>query len=270
MSYEKDFTPSIHKQLLNSLLEQDYEFLSFSDYLCLKKEGSEESRTHKKCVILRHDVEKYYDNALIMAKIQHELGIRGSYYFRLLPHHFKPKVIKEIAELGHEIGYHYDDLAQCGGVHEKAILRFKENLQLLRNIAPVQTMSMDGSPLSKYDNRDLWQKQDYKKLGILGEPYFDLDFNEYFYLTDTGRCWNGDRFNVRDKATVENPVTNEEFLKLSFQSTRDIINAVQEEHFPKKAMLNFHPQRWNDDWYRWTKELVLQNLKNQMKRFLVK
>lgn len=302
MAYEKDFTPSIHQQLLKSLLEQDYHFHTFSDYLSFKKDDSKESRTHKKCVILRHDVEKYYDNALVMAKIQNELGIRGSYYFRILPHHFQPEVIKEIANLGHEIGYHYDDLAACGGVHEKAILRFKDNLALLRNIAPIVSMSMDGSPLSKYDNKDLWSKEmrgekgrdekernekgrgeeqsthhspltahrSYHDFGIIGEPYFDLDFNEYFYLTDTGRCWDGYRFNVRDKATKENPVTNEEFLKLSFHGTRDIIKAVQEERFPKKAMLNFHPQRWNDDCYRWTKELVLQNLKNQVKRFLVK
>ena len=141
---------------------------------------------------------------------------------------------------------------------------------------------MDGSPLSKFDNRNLWQKYDYKKLGIIAEPYFDLDFNDIFYITDTGRRWDGHLFNVRDKATKENPVTNEEFLKLSFHSTSDLIKAVENkgdiEHpassiqqvFPKKAMLNFHPQRWNDEFMPWLKELVMQNLKNQVKRFLVK
>ena len=55
------------------------------------------------------------------------MGIKESYYFRAVPESWDEDIIKEIAELGHEIGYHYDDLAQCGGVHEKAILRFQKN-----------------------------------------------------------------------------------------------------------------------------------------------
>jgi len=50
----------------------------------------------------------------------------------------------------------------------------------------------------------------------------------------------------------------------------DIIRAVNEGTFPKQTMLNFHPQRWNDAFVPWMKELVWQNVKNQGKRFLVK
>ena len=35
--------------------------------------------------------------------------------------------------------------------------------------------------------------------GIIAEPYFDVDFDEVFYLTDTGRRWDGDSVSVRDK-----------------------------------------------------------------------
>ena len=35
--------------------------------------------------------------------------------------------------------------------------------------------------------------------GIIGEPYFDVTFDEVLYLTDTGRRWDGDAFNIRDK-----------------------------------------------------------------------
>jgi len=76
---------------------------------------------------------------------------------------------------------------------------FEKNLSELRKLYPVKTICMHGSPLSKYDNKLLWKYYDYKKLGILAEPYFDIDFNQLFYLTDTGRCWDGHRFNVRDK-----------------------------------------------------------------------
>jgi hypothetical protein len=62
---------------------------------------------------------------------------------------------------------------------------------------------MHGSPLSKWDNRDLWKRYDYRDFGIIAEPYFDLDFDEVFYLTDTGRRWDGDRVSVRDKICSE-------------------------------------------------------------------
>ncbi len=60
---------------------------------------------------------------------------------------------------------------------------------------------MHGSPLSKWDNRDLWKKYDYRDFGIIAEPYFDLDFDEVFYLTDTGRRWDGSSVSVRDKVS---------------------------------------------------------------------
>jgi hypothetical protein len=223
------------------------------------------------------------------------LGIKGTYYFRIYPHKDNEAVIRKIAAMGHEIGYHYDDLTECRGDYEKAILRFQKNLEYLRQFGPVTTAAMEGAPLSKFDNRDLWAVRPlvtersrsaspapssaspaprphfhYRDFGIKTEPYFDIDFSEFFYLTDTGRRWDGHLYNVRDKATKENPVTNPEFLKLKFHSTNDIIKAINEGSFPAQAMLNFHPQRWNDAFLPWMKEFVWQNVKNQGKRFLVR
>ncbi|MCX6266812.1 MAG: hypothetical protein NTW16_05570 [Bacteroidetes bacterium] len=42
-------------------------------------------------------------------------GIRGSYYFRVVPESYDETIIREIALLGHEIGYHYEDLTLAGG-----------------------------------------------------------------------------------------------------------------------------------------------------------
>ena len=58
---------------------------------------------------------------------------------------------------------------------------------------------MHGSPLSKYDNKLLWKYYNYRDFGIIGEPYFDVDFSKVLYLTDTGRRWNGNRVSIRDK-----------------------------------------------------------------------
>lgn len=58
---------------------------------------------------------------------------------------------------------------------------------------------MYGSFRFKYDNKDVWKFYDYKFYEIIGELYFDLDFDEVFYLIDIGRRWDGYKVSVRDK-----------------------------------------------------------------------
>ncbi|RLD56448.1 MAG: hypothetical protein DRJ05_11310 [Bacteroidetes bacterium] len=263
-----DFTIKTHEDLIKSLSETGIPFLTFSEYL-QKKDGS--------FIMLRHDVEQRYENALEFAKIQHTFKVKGTYFFRILKNHFKADIVKQIAGLGHEVGYHYDDLAQSKGDFKKAIKRFEKHLNLLRNIAPVETICMDGSPLSKYDNKSLWDKYNYRDFGIIGEPYFDIDFKDILYLTDTGRCWDGERYSIRDKV-------NSSINKFNFHSTKDIIKAINNKkvlsnfpersrrgvEVPERAMFTFHPQRWNDKMMPWLTELVLQNVKNQVKKVWIK
>ncbi len=75
--------------------------MSFEEYIQNPKE---------KFVVLRHDVDKLPANSLKTAKIEHGLGIKGSYYFRIVPENYNEYIIRQIADLGHEIGYHYEDL----------------------------------------------------------------------------------------------------------------------------------------------------------------
>jgi len=274
-----DFKLKIYQELLTALQSQGFSFYTVAEYAEKERMKTFIKGLNPQFILLRHDVEDHYPNALAMARIQHNQGIRGSYYFRIYPKDENERIIREIAALGHEIGYHYDDLSECKGDYEKALRRFEKNLQYLRQFGPVTSATMEGAPLSRFDNRDLWMERPsspvprpqfhYKDYGIQTEPYFDLDFNEIFYLTDTGRCWDGQRFNVRDKALGQSPVTNPEFLKLRFRHTHDIIRAVNEGRFPGKVMMNFHPQRWNDAFFPWLRELVWQNVKNQGKRVLL-
>ena len=162
---------------------------------------------------------------------------------------------------------------------------------------------MHGSPRSRFDNKSLWKKYDYKDYGIIGEPYFDIDFNDVFYLTDTGRRWDGDKVSVRDKVNgkgqraegkelrvqkqesrnksqeqgaegkgqrAKGKESRVKIQKQRFHSTRQIIAAAEHDELPDRIMFTFHPQRWNDHLVPWFQELIFQNLKNQVKRFLVK
>lgn len=248
-----DFTLKKYQELLNSLL-QNYSFQTFNDFI---------EKPMSKSIVLRHDVDLLPFNSLAFAKIQHLKNIKGVFYFRAVPESWNEKVIKDIADRGHEIGYHYECLTTSKGNLELAIKDFEKNLKSLRRLAPVSTICMHGSPMSKYDSKDLWKNYNYKDFGIIGEPYFDVDFKKVFYLTDTGRRWDGNKVSVRDRVNSG--------FNLSFHSTDDIIAIVNKCEFPNQIMFTFHPQRWNDNMFLWTKELLAQNIKNQVKKvFFVK
>ena len=145
---------------------------------------------------------------------------------------------------------------------------FCKNLDALRKLVPVRSICMHGSPRSPYDSKDIWKKYDYKALGIESEPYLDTDFSKVFYLTDTGRRWDGYKVSVRDKI----PQYQDEWTAqgLTFHSTDDIIDGLLRCVLPKDLMITFHPQRWNPFGGAWCKEMLLQSAKNVVKRVIVK
>ncbi len=256
-----DFTIKTYQDFLKALQSQGYFFQAFRDFLHQPKE---------KAVILRHDVDVRPANSLHFAEIQHSMGIHGTYYFRVVPRSFDENIIRKIADLGHEVGYHYETMdtislkfkvqglkLESNRLVASAYEEFCRNLEKFRKIVPVETICMHGSPMSKYDNREIWGKYDYRKLGIIGEPFFDIDFNQVAYFTDTGRRWNGASVSVRDKVQSR--------FEFNFRSTEDIIRNVG--HLPDKVMFTFHPQRWTDNPVEWGKELIIQNVKNLVKRY---
>ena len=258
-----DFTINQYKLLLLALKQRNSSFQTFSEFL---------NNSIAKSIILRHDVDLLPQNSLRFAKIQSELSIKGTYYFRAVPESWDEDIIKEIADLGHEVGYHYENMDTCNGDIDKAWDDFRCHLDKLRELVEVKTICMHGSPRSKFDNKEIWNKYDYRSLQITGEPYYDVNFDEVFYLTDTGRRWDGWKTSVRDKVTQQDLWVKQ---GLTFHFTQDIIYAITSGktqsgfNMPNKIMFTMHPQRWSEGGVPWLKELVLQNLKNQVKKVMI-
>lgn len=250
----RDFTLEKYTELLKAAIASGYTLTSYEDFIV-------NGNKYSKVFILRHDVDDLPNNSVATATIENAIGAKGSYYFRVVKQSFDESAINKIKALGHEIGYHYEDMALCNGDVEKAFEHFKKWLEIFKKLYPVRTVCMHGSPLSKWDNRLLWKKYSYKDLGIIAEPYFDTDFKSVLYITDTGRQWNNSTSSVRDKV--------DSGFSLKFGSTDDICAAFSQNKLPDRIMLNIHPQRWTDNYYFWAKELVLQNIKNVIKKFLV-
>jgi len=263
-----DFNLHAFDKLLKSFLDKNYQFQTFYDFLVAPI---------SKVVILRHDVDRLPNNALQTAVIEHQMGIKGTYYFRVVPESFDLNIMQKIADMGHEIGYHYEDVdlvyrknyklikSSTGKLDLEKLIdlsyeSFCKNLENFRKYFDIKTICMHGSPSSKYDNKIIWTKYHYRELGILGEPYFDINYNEFAYFTDTGRRWNGNSFSIRDKVCSK--------YQFNFKNTQQIINNTH--ILPDKIMITIHPQRWTDNWVDWSIELISQSIKNIVKYGVIK
>lgn len=255
----KDFTLHTYQKLLLALKNAGYVFVTFEEWCGGKKDG--------KIVILRHDIDRKAHRSLAIADIENTLGIKSTYYFRASKDEKETDNIKKIAALGHEIGYHYHDLSTFEGDLLKSIEHFENQLIYFRQFYPLRTICMHGSPTSKYDNRDLWKEYDYKDFGIIGEPYFDfLTQPQTVYFTDTARMWDGEKYNIRDKAIVDSRTLKPDLHNSGIHSTFDLIKWLEKNNSLNSIMITTHPQRWTDNVFDWFVELIFQGLKNRIKR----
>lgn len=228
----KDFTLNTYRRLLITLSENGYGFQTLEKFA---------ENPQKRVVILRHDVDIWSKKALPFARLENEMGIRSSYYFRILYRTYQPEVVREIVSLGHEIGYHYEELTHHNGDMDQAIRTFGKNLAQLREFYPVRTICMHGRSGSPYDNREIWKHHDLQKYQIICEPYLSLDFNKILYLSDTTQRWNGGDIAVRDK--VESGYDH------SFRTTFDIMNNI--DTLPDQILINVHPDIWAQSLPEW-------------------
>lgn len=248
-----DFTFAKFRELCGALSSSGYELLTVRDYL----QGNEQ----KRFVILRHDIDVKPERGLKMAEIEKEHGIRSTYYIRMTEEVFKPIIIRRIAEMGHEIGYHYETLDKAKGDKNRAIEIFKKELTKLREVCYVDTICAHGNSLTSWDNRNLWNEYNFEDYGIIGEAYRSINFENILYLSDTGRTW-GTKYKVKD-------VVFKSYIDVlsELRTTKDVIKLLKQKKISKIYLLS-HPW-WNDDIGIWLKEFAWQKVKNVGKTGLI-
>ena len=252
-----DFTLEAYKEYVEIIIKKYDNILRFDKYFTINE-------IPKSFVIFRHDVDRSLKRALNMARIENSLGVSSTYYFRMKPHTFIPPIITEISELGHEIGYHYESLSDTNGSLNLALNDFKNNLEKLRRIAPISTISMHGRPLNRFDNRDIWKnKINHKKLlnefGILGEVYLDIDYADIAYINDTGRNWSSSQSNIRDKIISH--------VNADFNTEYELRDALENKKFDK-IIFQIHPERWNNKLSLWILQYIFDFSVNVIKSII--
>lgn len=249
---EKDFTQKKYSDLIGCLADC-YPTFSVMDYSLADRAQS----LPESYFILRHDVDGNIRNALDMAKIDAQHGICSTFYFRVKPLLFNNDIIKQINLLGHEIGYHYEVLSDTNGNMEKARLLFESNLKKVRSLAPVETVCMHGRSLSAYNNLDFWKNYALEEFGLIAEPYLTIDYTDKYYFSDTSRCWDNHKYNIRDnvKSLGSRGVKTTDEL-IEFLHTVD----------PKRGAILTHSNFWVDNWFQWWGNRFLFSVLNQLKQ----
>ena len=253
----RDFTLTKYRELCQTLIASGYEAMTVADYLASAEKPA-------RLAILRHDVDRKPGNALEMAGLEKELGLRATYYFRYNRNVFKRDLITKIAGMGHEIGYHYETLDKARGDYDRAAGIFRNELTEFRKIAPVQTICMHGNPLTRWDNRDLWKRYDFREFGLVGEAYLSFDAAAIAYFSDTGRTWS-ERHKVKDRLSSSHPDGGPNNNIAPLDSTDSLLGFLRDGK-AGSVYLTVHPERWSNEFGEWAYSAGWDSCVNAVKR----
>lgn len=252
-----DFTFHAYRRYLEAIQNRYDPILRFDEYFRMKKKTAS-------FALIRHDVDRRPLKALRMARLEAQMGIRSTYYFRAKSTVFDPAIIRAVRRSGHEIGYHYEDLSDADGDYVSASVRFGQHLAKFRRHARIDTISMHGRPFSLHDNRDLWRpRQMHSRLkseyGILGEVYLDIDYSDIAYISDTGRNWEPMRANRRDRVASK--------IQVDVKNGRELLMALKKKRW-RKIVFQIHPERWAESGAENFAQFVKDTGINLIKRIL--
>lgn len=179
-----EFTYASYRSLLGLLRENNYTFTDYHRY-------GEQPR----CVILRHDIDNSLPQALRLAELEAEEGVKSTWFVLLRTDFYNPasaasqKTLRRIRELGHEIGLHFDEMAYDGkgGIGFYASSSTEELIVceagILADICgcPITTVSMHR-PSKATLEEDL-------KIPDMVNSYGQTFFHDFKYLSDSRRRW---------------------------------------------------------------------------------
>lgn len=247
--FVRDFTLQAYASVIDAALKAGYDLMPVVDWL-------HEPRKDGKILLLRHDVDRWPQNALAVAEIEARRNVRSTFYFRTVGSAFNPAIIRQISDLGHEVGYHYEDFYTAAYVPERAIALFERNLTKLRRIADIRTIVMHGSPLSRYNNMELWKHYDFQKFGVL-DCILSYDWSDFVFFTDTGRRFDSSVTNLRDSIGAR--------TAHNVRTSRDLQEYLSERRH-QYVQFSTHPERWNDGLFRWSQKWMVDRIANSIKR----
>jgi hypothetical protein len=114
------FTLEHYLECIYKAQDEGYTIKRVCDYSDDKSFHKQMGWIKDKVILLRHDIDFSLENALELAKLEYQVGVKSSYYVYLhseLYNALSPKgmeMIRQIQKMGHEIGLHYDSKHDIG------------------------------------------------------------------------------------------------------------------------------------------------------------
>ena len=190
------FTFDLYKTALENIFKNGFLITNSTNFISLASKDN----LPKKLLLLRHDCERDLSKALEMAIIEKNLNVKSTYFIRVHSEYYNLNLkesfehIKEIENLGMEIGLHYEPryYHDIGISFEDGI---KCDVKFLNNILKINIKSIsahqpllypiDQNKLDQLKLVDMYTHPYLKKLKYLsdsGMNYRETSLNEFFHI----------------------------------------------------------------------------------------
>lgn len=144
---------------------------------------------YPKFLLLRHDVDMSPLNALKMAEFEYLLGIKAAYFVLIHSIFYNPLAqpflgaFKKIADMGHEIGMHYD----CGFYEENGI---NINKGIRSDVKALEAM-LGIKVKSVAQHKPAIRMKFHKPPSLYINAYDEKLFKKAAYVSESGFKWRG-------------------------------------------------------------------------------
>ena len=174
------FTIDGYVELLKLLRENNYNIADYQDF-----------QKYKRCVILRHDVDFDLQQALSMAKIEYQYGVKSTFFILLTSNFYNIYscrnriIIAEIQNMDHTIGLHFDEMAypKDAGIVDKIEQDIRKELRILSELVEKDIIVFSyHRPTKRILDANI-------KLQGVVNSYGTLFFKEFKYLSDSRMNW---------------------------------------------------------------------------------
>lgn len=180
-----NFSLKNYKRSISTGISSGYKFFKLKDH--------NTAQDNELSVLMRHDVDTQLLIAESMSKIENDLGVKATYFFRFHAHSYNPmkindaRVIKRISDLGHEIGLHYepDYYSMIDSSLENGL---KREIEILQEICKKEVVSVAPHEPTRTNSFRL-EDSIVKNLRLENQAYDKTILKNNKYISDSSCHW---------------------------------------------------------------------------------
>lgn len=174
-----EFTYQAYRKLLGLLRENGYFVRGYHDY-----------DDAARCVILRHDIDTSLSQAVKLAEMEAEEGVRSTWFVLLRTDLYNvfskagKETLDHIRALGHEIGLHFDEASYVPALGpDEVVQNIVKECGILSAL-----LETEVSSVSMHRPSRVTLEADYHIPGIVNS-YGKTFFHDFKYLSDSHQRW---------------------------------------------------------------------------------